>query len=204
MSELLEPAFGMPSEASEVIPEDGEWLPKQEAASLLGVSEKTIENRVRNGQYKSEKRFGRAFVFVPNTEKTSEGSRSVGNNSEVASESKPNPSESVTEVFGKLSGWMSEEIERLRSEIETLQGKVGMLQAELSEARERAARLEGELSSINQVLQAKDQTIEAKEDALTSARATVLIMEQRTPSVEVTAPERQLEAKPPGWMFWKK
>jgi chromosome segregation ATPase len=204
MSELSETAFGMPSEASEAIPEDGEWLPKQEVASLLGVSEKTIENRVRNGQYKSEKRFGRAFIFVPNSEKASEDSRSSANNSEMTSEPKKNQSENASEVFGKVSGWMSEEIERLRNEIETLQGKVGMLQNDLSEARERAARLEGELSSINQVIQAKDETIQAKDQAINSANAAVMLMERQTPSVEVTPPERQLEANAPGWMFWKK
>ena len=179
----------MLSNEIETVFEDGQWLTKTQAAVHFEVSERTIENRIKQGLYPSKAEEGKTLVFVK---------RSKTDRKMIENQTKE------YEAPAKINEEASKEIERLAKENETLRQKIEDLSKELSEARERAAKLEGELSSMNRVIDAKDETIQAKDQAINSANAAVMLMERQTPSVEVTPPERQLEAKRGGWMFWKK
>ena len=178
-----------------------EWVTVREAIIREGVSEKSIYNRINSGYYASKVEDGRKYVLLQKRSGTTE---TLTVRPEVNSE--PVQDDSV-----QLTAYLLNRIQELTEENTELKERLSESLQMLTEAREFAARLQGEAAGTQSLLKAKDdliaskdETIEAKDQAINSANAAVMLMERQTPSVQVTAPERQLEAKPPGWMFWKR
>ena len=178
-----------------------EWVTVREAIIREGISEKSVYNRINSGYYTSKVEGGRKFILLQKRSGTTEAV--------------PVSAESDSVMFQDSSGQLTEHllnrIQELSEENKELKERLSEALQMLTESREFAARLQGEaagtknlLDAKDQIIHGKDETIQAKDQAINAANAAVMLMEQRTPAVEVAPPERQIEAKPPGWMFWKR
>ena len=199
MSEHFSEQNSVQSEPVSEYSEGGEWLPKQEAANRLGVSEKTIENRVRSGEYKSERRQGRAFIFIPNLSESISESRQFFPKPFASTPKHVEYSESASESFLE---YIRKDSEIRSEEIRILSERIRKLESELSEERVKVARLEGEMKGKDDLLAEKDSTIQAKDQAINAANAAVMLMEQQKQTLDVNTP-RQIETalKKPWWRF---
>lgn len=178
-----------------------EWVTVREAIIREGVSEKSVYNRINSGYYASKVEDGRKYVLLQ---------KRSGNTEALTVRPEMN-SEPVQDDSVQLTAYLLNRIQELTEENTELKERLSESLQMLTEAREFAARLQGEAAGTQSLLKAKDdliaskdETIQAKDQAINSANAAVMLMERQTPSVEVTPPERQLESKPPGWMFWKR
>jgi len=95
-------------------------------------------------------------------------------------------------------------LEDARQKLELSQNRVNRLEGEMSGKEEAIKQLQARLLEKDETIKAKDETIGAKDQAINAANAAVLLYEkQNSPALETNAP-KQIEAKAPGWMFWKK
>jgi hypothetical protein len=197
MSEYISEQVSVHSELVTEVSEEGEWLPKQEAANRLGVSEKTVENRVRSGDYKSERRQGRAFIFIPKLSEGLSESHHLSPKTFASIPKQTEPSENISESFLE---YIRNDSEIRSEEIRILNERVRKLESELSEERIKAARLEGEMKGKDKLLAEKDNTIQAKDQAINAANAAVMLMEQQKQTLDAKVPKLiETTLKKPWW-----
>lgn len=181
------------SEGSSVDLQKSEWVTVREATIRDGISEKSVYNRINSGYYASKVEDGKKYVLIQKRSGTTEAIQKPTERS----------AEAVQDDSVQLTAYLLNRVQELTEETTELKERLSEALELLTESREMAARLQGEMSGKNAVIAAKDETIQAKDQAINAANAAVMLIEQRTPSVDAEAPKQiETTAKKPAWKFW--
>ena len=135
---------------SDQLLENGRWVPKAHAAFELGVSERTIETRLKSGLLVSRLRDGKREVFLRNGQSRSESrSEEVSDQNLKTSEGVSNNSEPSSDVMLAAFGRMMELSERVLEQSKVIE----KAQKEASESRSELVRMNFEREAYNGKLQ---------------------------------------------------
>ena len=156
--------------------EDGEWVPKREAAFREGVSERTIETRVAHGFYQSRLIQGRREIFLknrkPDPKTPKNGSDQTFTPSEGNSELPPNQSRIASEtlpmeVMNKMLELadrvlqQSQEIVQVKTELEQKKTELVIMNNERVSYNTSLQRAKDDRKEI-EALRAENETLKKK------------------------------------------
>jgi len=112
-----------------------EWLPIRDAASRLGISERTIRRRMSDGIIQSKMEDGRRLIYV--------------DPSDVGIDESDDDTDTSDAYIHQLLDEKDAMIEQLRSEIEHLRLTSTETQRQLSEAQRQLSDAQGQLDEAN-------------------------------------------------------
>ena len=172
---------------TEIIPPTQEGISASEAAARLGISERTLRERIKTGKIRATKVVGvngNAVyrVFLDDTPPSTEPTPPPAAGSPTMTETMPPPKEGTTPPSAEVLALVAL-VERITRENLELAGRVGFLQAKLQDAEEEI-----------RMLRAPAQSPEPEMTNLTNHPAHV---ENRADSGDQKVSAR------PWWQFWR-
>ena len=183
---------------SELGSDQGQWVSKSEAAFREGVSERTIETRIKAEYYPSRLSEGRREVFLKNRKPAPKPSDPL---SELLQKGSEQTSDTAPKYIGNTSE--AHPNTELIAKMIALADKVLDVQAENSKLAQEVEQKKSELTVMNNERASYNTSLQkANEDRKENS---FLRGEVETLRRENEALKKQLEEakRHPGWMFWK-
>ena len=214
ISEDCPSASDLSSESTEA----GRWVSKAEAASELGVSERTIEARIKSNMMISRLVEGRRQVLLRTAKRVSYSTDPIRRRTEIVSDLITQPDPKRSEVLRQPSSESSDLASEVLSEVReshkmmmALSQRVLDVSEELNETKHQLARKESELEAkkseivilnnerANYNTKLQKASDDARDKDYFRAEVEALRKENETLKSQLAA-----SPKKTGWMFWKK